>query len=70
MMNKLAAGADLTRGDILDMFAFVSRFGEIERGEGFRRGEKGYPSKLRIAWDAWGGDAAVGWVRRQRSALD
>ena len=27
----------------------------------FNAGEKGYPSPGRVAWDAWGGDAAASW---------
>jgi len=32
---------------------------------GFYRGEKGYPSNGRIAWDAWGGMAGWDWAERE-----
>ncbi len=40
---------------------------EVDRdAEGFHRGDAGYPSPGRVAWDAWGGDAGREWVGREK----
>ena len=41
-----------------------------KEAEGFRAGEKGYPSAGRIAWALWGGDAGQSWARRKAAELD
>ena len=45
------------------MRSFLARHTPDKKAEGFNRGEKGYPSGGRVAWDAWGGDAAESWAR-------
>ena len=41
-----------------------------KRAEGFRPGEKGYPSNGRIAWSLWGGDAGQTWAKKKSAQLD
>lgn len=33
---------------------------------GFQRGDDGYPSPGRVAWDAWGGDAGRRWAGQKQ----
>jgi len=44
------------------MKSFFSRHEVDKRAVGFSRGEKGFPSAGRVAWDAWGGDAGFAWA--------
>lgn len=47
------------------MHSFFSRHERATKnGQGFKRGEKGYPSAGRIAWALWGGDSGQTWARR------
>ena len=46
------------------MYSFFSRHEVDKKAKGFRSGEEGYPSKGRVMWDAWGGDAGFSWSRR------
>ena len=43
---------------------FERHFVDME-ATGCYRDEKGYPSKGRIAWDAWGGMAGWDWAERE-----
>ena len=43
------------------MAAWFARHEVDKQGEGFSSGEDGYPSKGRVAWAAWGGDAGMRW---------
>lgn len=55
------------------MNSYFSRHTVDKDAEGFNRGEKGYPSAGRVAWDAWGGDPGASWSRkvvRQMKAAD
>lgn len=45
------------------MRSYFKRHAVDANALGFRRGEDGYPSAGRIAWDLWGGDAAVAWLK-------
>ena len=47
------------------MFSFFSRHEVDKKAEGFRQGEKGYPSNGRIAWALWGGDPGFAWAKRK-----
>ena len=38
----------------------------VQDAEGFYRGEDGYPSPGRVAWDAWGGDPGQRWANSVR----
>ena len=44
------------------MKSYLARHGVDKQGEGWSKGSKGYPSPGRVAWAAWGGDAAKSWV--------
>ena len=44
------------------MRSFFARHEVDKEAEGFRPGEKGYPSNGRIAWALWGGDAGKRWA--------
>lgn len=55
------------------MRAFLARHEVDKQGEGFKPGQKGYPSAGRIAWALWGGDAGQSWsnkVMRQVEARE
>lgn len=47
------------------MFSYFSRHEVDKKAEGFRKGEKGFPSAGRIAWALWGGDAGFSWSRKK-----
>lgn len=42
----------------------------IKKAEGFRQGEKGFPSNGRIAWDLWGGDVGRAWAKRKKREFE
>jgi hypothetical protein len=44
------------------MYSFFSRHEVDKKGEGFYSGPN-FPSKGRVMWDAWGGDAGFSWSR-------
>lgn len=54
---------NLSEDTVKRMFSFFSRHEVDKQAEGFRPGEKGYPSNGRIAWGLWGGDAGFSWSR-------
>jgi HK97 family phage prohead protease len=45
------------------MYSYFSRHEVDKKAEGFEPDEKGYPSKGRVAWGLWGGDAGFTWSR-------
>jgi hypothetical protein len=59
---QLAARKPVSLRTVKRMRSFLARHTPDKKAEGFNRGEKGYPSGGRVAWDAWGGDAAESWV--------
>ena len=52
------------------MFSFFSRHEVDKQGQGFDRGEDGYPSAGRIAWALWGGDAGQSWSYKKVDQLN
>jgi len=66
LMNK----DRLSPSTVRRMYSFFSRHEVDKQAEGFRQGEKGYPSAGRIAWALWGGDAGFSWSKRKRDQLD
>jgi hypothetical protein len=60
--SDLAAGRSLSLQTIKRMKSYLARHGVDKQGEGWSKGSKGYPSPGRVAWAAWGGDAAKSWV--------
>lgn len=66
LVNRQELSADTVRR----MHSFFSRHEVDKQAEGFSSGEEGYPSKGRVAWAAWGGDAGQTWARAKDAALD
>lgn len=58
---QLARGDDVSRETVGRMANYFGRHASDRNAEGFNRGEDGYPSPGRVAWDAWGGDAGRTW---------
>jgi len=56
---------DLSLSSIKRMFSFHSRHQVDKKAEGYRPGEKGYPSAGRIAIALWGGDAGFSWSKKK-----
>ena len=59
---QLAAGEPVSDTTIARMRSYFARHENDKQAEGFNRGEDGYPSPGRVAWDAWGGDAGQTWA--------
>tara|TARA_R110001599_G_scaffold256246_2_gene456437 strand:- start:21307 stop:22518 length:1212 start_codon:yes stop_codon:yes gene_type:complete len=56
---------DLSLSSIKRMFSFHSRHQVDKKAEGYRPGEKGYPSAGRIAIALWGGDSGFSWSKKK-----
>jgi HK97 family phage portal protein len=65
IMNKTR----LSPNTVLRMYSFFSRHEVDKQGQGFDRGEDGYPSAGRIAWALWGGDAGFSWAKTKRNQI-
>ena len=52
------------------MGPWLARHEADKDGEGFSRGEDGYPSPGRVAWALWMGDPGVAFARRAAAALE
>ena len=66
----VARARDIINGDlsiktIKRMYSYFSRHEVDKQGEGYKPGEKGYPSAGRIAWALWGGDAGYSWSKKK-----
>ena len=59
---QLARGGQVSEEVAKRMKSYFARHEVDKKAEGFRSGEEGYPSPGRVAWDAWGGDAAASWA--------
>ena len=60
--RDLAAGKAVSLQTVKRIANFLSRHEVDKKATGFTQGEAGYPSAGRVAWDAWGGDAAKSWT--------
>ena len=60
--GQLARGENISIETLKRMKSFFSRHAVDDKAVGFNRGEKGFPSAGRVAWDAWGGDAGFAWA--------
>ena len=60
--GQLSRGEEVSDEVVRKMQAYFSRHAVDKDADGFSRGEDGYPSPGRVAWDAWGGDAGERWV--------
>lgn len=58
----LARGAAIGLDTIRRMRSFLARHEVDKKGQGWSPDQDGYPSAGRVAWAAWGGDAAKSWV--------
>lgn len=69
--GQLAGGRSVSLDTIKRMVSFFARHEVDKKATGFRRGEKGYPSRGKVAWELWGGDAGRSWAnsiwRRERA---
>jgi len=68
--RDIVNGKNLSISSIKRMFSFFSRHEVDKKAQGFRPGEKGYPSNGRIAWALWGGDAGFSWSRKKRNEIN
>ena len=68
--NQLVARENLSADTVTRMHSYFSRHEVDKEAEGFRPGEKGYPSAGRIAWALWGGDQGQTWARKQRAVIE
>ena len=59
--NQLAKRQNLSESTVKRMFSFFSRHEVDKQGKGFYPNDEGYPSKGRVAWALWGGDAGFSW---------
>ena len=55
--NQILSGNELTPQVVIEMSAWFARHESDKDGQGFRPDEDGYPSRGRLSWAAWGGDA-------------
>ena len=60
--RTLAKGGQIGIKKIRHIAKYFPRHEVDKKGQGYSPGEKGYPSKGRIAWALWGGDAAKRWA--------
>ncbi len=60
---------ELSPETVKRMYSFFSRHEVDKEAEGFRPGEKGYPSNGRIAWALWGGDAGYSWSKEKVASM-
>jgi phage gp29-like protein len=67
--NQLSNMETLSPSTVKRMFSYFSRHEVDKQGQGFNKGEKGYPSAGRIAWALWGGDAGFAWSRKKTEQL-
>lgn len=61
--SDLARGAGVSYKTIKRIKAYFDRHQSDKDATGFNSGEEGFPSPGRVAWDAWGGDAAWSWAK-------
>ncbi len=63
--NQLINRERLTPRTIGRMVSYFARHEVDKQAEGFRQGEKGFPSAGRIAWACWGGDVGKSWANKK-----
>ena len=67
--TQLVNKENLSSRTVLRMYSFFSRHEVDKQAQGFRSGEKGFPSAGRIAWGLWGGDEGFAWSKRKRNEI-
>ena len=68
--RDLIARKNLSISTIKRMYSFFSRHEVDKQAEGFRAGEKGYPSAGKIANLLWGGSAGESWSKKKRDQIE
>lgn len=66
ILNNTTAGPEKVR----HIAKYFPRHESDKRSEGYRPGEKGYPSNGRIAWALWGGNAGRDWSNKLVRAMN
>lgn len=61
--RDIANGKNLPYATVKRVKAYFDRHQVDSKAEGYRPGEKGFPSNGRIAWALWGGDAGYSWAK-------
>ena len=64
--QQLGAREAISDDDVKRMKNYFSRHQHDAEAPGFTRGDEGYPSAGRVAWDAWGGDPGRAWVQQKQ----
>ena len=67
--RDIVNGVNLSDETIGRMVSYFARHEVDKEAEGFRVGEKGYPSNGRIAWALWGGDAGKTWSENEYAKI-
>lgn len=68
--TQILSGKELSRDTVITMAAWFARHEVDKQGQGFSPNEEGYPSKGRVAWAAWGGDAGQKWANAKKKAIE
>lgn len=71
--RQLANRQNVSPSTARRMKAYFDRHEVDKKATGFKRGEKGFPSRGKQAWELWGGNAGYGWAKklvRQMNAAD
>lgn len=63
---QLARGAAVSEDTLARMRSYFARHQNDKKAQGFNRGEPGFPSPGRVAWDAWGGDPGEIWANARK----
>ena len=61
--RDIGNGKNLPYRTVKRVKAYFDRHQSDSKAEGYRPGEKGFPSNGRIAWALWGGDAGYTWAK-------
>jgi SPP1 gp7 family putative phage head morphogenesis protein len=67
--SQILSSGEMSPDVVIVMSAWFARHEVDKQAEGFRPGEKGYPSPGRVAWAAWGGDAGKTWADAKSAAI-
>jgi HK97 family phage major capsid protein/HK97 family phage prohead protease len=67
--SQILSGDEMSPDTVITMSAWFARHEVDKKGKGFSQGEEGYPSKGRVAWAAWGGDAGKSWSDSKANAI-
>jgi len=69
--RDISNGKNLSIETIKRMYSFFSRHEKATKGgQGYNRGDEGYPSAGKIAWLLWGGDAGFSWASRKVKEIE